>query len=67
MKTYEQAFKELEQIVQKLEAEDTNIDDAIEYFKQAVELQKYCETILKDAQQKVVKIIDENNQEVDFE
>ncbi len=67
MKSYEEAFKELEELVQKLEDENTNIDDAIEYFKKAIELQKYCEKILNDAQEKVVKIIDENNEEVDFE
>ncbi len=67
MKTYEEAFKELEDLVSKLEDENTNIDEAIEYFKQAIELQKYCEKILTDAQDKVVKIINENNEEEDFE
>ncbi len=66
MKTYEEAFSELEMLVKKLEDEETTIDDAIEYFKQAIELQKYCEKILNEAQDKVAKILDETGVEADF-
>lgn len=67
MKTYEEAFSELEMLVKKLEDEETTIDDAIEYFKQAIELQKYCEKILNEAQDKVAKILDETGVEADFD
>ncbi len=67
MKTYEEAFSELELLVKKLEDEQTTIDDAINYFKQAIELQKYCEKILIEAQDKVTKILDETGVEADFD
>ncbi len=67
MKTYEEAFSELEELVKKLENEETTIDEAIEYFKKAIELQKYCEKILNEAQGKVAKILDETGVEVDFD
>ncbi len=66
-KSYEEAFHELEALVKKLEDENTNIDDAIIYFQQAIELKNYCQSILKTANEKVVKILNENGDEEGFE
>ncbi len=65
-KSYEEAFRELELLVQKLEDENTNIDEAITYFKQAIELKNYCQEILAKADEAVVKILDETEKEVEF-
>ncbi len=65
-KSYEEAFRELELLVQKLEDENTNIDEAIKYFKQAIELKNYCQEILAKADEAVVKILDETEKEVEF-
>ncbi len=66
-KTYEEAFRELEELVKKLEDENTNIDEAIIYFQKAIELKKYCQSILDSANEKVVKILSEENSEEVFE
>lgn len=64
--TYEEAFKQLETIVNKLQDENTSLDEAVELFKQGIELQKYCQTLLKNAEDKVAQIIDEDGNLKDF-
>ncbi len=66
-KTYEEAFRELEELVKKLEDENTNIDEAIVHFQKAIELKNYCQEILDSANEKVVKILSEENSEEVFE
>ncbi len=65
-KTYEEAYNELEIIVTKLQQENINIDESIELFKTGIELKKYCDSILSSAEENVVKILNENNEPVDF-
>ena len=65
-KTYEEAYKELEAIVAKLQEDNIDIDESIALFKKGIELQKYCEEILSKAEQNVTKILNENNQVEDF-
>jgi exodeoxyribonuclease VII small subunit len=61
-KTYEESYIELENIVQKLQQENIDIDESIELFKRGIEIQKYCNEILKDAEKSIVKILNENNE-----
>ena len=64
--TYEEAFKRLEQIISQLQSEDVNLDEAIDLFKQGVELQKHSNTLLKDAEKKVAKVLNEAGELEDF-
>ena len=64
--TYEEAFKRLEQIISQLQSEDVNLDEAIVLFKQGVELQKHCNTLLNDAEKKVAKVLNEAGELEDF-
>ena len=64
--TYEQAFNKLEQIINQLLSEDANLDEAIELFKQGVELQKHCNALLKDAENKVAKVLNEAGELEEF-
>lgn len=64
--TYEEAFKRLEQIISQLQSEDVNLDEAIDLFKQGVELQKHCNTLLNDAEKKVAKVLNEAGKLEDF-
>lgn len=64
--TYEEAFQRLEQIISQLQSEDVNLDEAIELFKQGVELQKHCNTLLNDAEKKVAKVLNEAGELEDF-
>ena len=64
--SFEDNLKELEEIVEKLERGDVPLDDAIEEFKKAMDLVKSCDDKLKDAQDTIAKIVNENGEIVDF-
>jgi exodeoxyribonuclease VII small subunit len=54
--TFEQALSELEQIVQKLEAGDASLDDAINAYSRGIELKNQCQHRLESARLQVEKI-----------
>ena len=64
--SFEDNLKELEEIVEKLEKGDVPLDNAIEEFKKAMDLVKSCDDKLKDAQDTIAKIVNENGEVVDF-
>ena len=65
-KTFEENMAELQSIVEKLENGDTNLDDAIEEFQKAMDLIKSCDSKLKEAENTITKIVDENSDVIDF-
>lgn len=65
-KTFEENMAELQSIVEKLENGDTNLDDAIEEFQKAMDLIKSCDSKLKEAEDTITKIVDENKDIVEF-
>lgn len=65
-KTFEENMSELQSIVEKLENGNVNLDDAIEEFQKAMELIKNCDSKLKEAEDTIAKIVDENNDIVEF-
>lgn len=50
---YEDAIKELEDIVNKLENPETGIDKAFELYEKGIELSKFCEDYLDKKEQKL--------------
>ena len=65
--SFEDTLKELEEIVAILEKGDVPLDNAIEEFKKAMDLVKACDDKLKDAQDTIAKIVDDNGEIVDFD
>lgn len=65
-KTFEENMAELQSIVEKLENGETNLDDAIEEFQKAMDLIKSCDSKLKEAEDTINKIVDENKDIVEF-
>lgn len=65
-KTFEENMVELQEIVEKLENGDVNLDDAIEEFQKAMDLIKRCDAKLKEAEDTISKIVDENKDVVEF-
>ena len=55
--TFEQAVKELEEIVRKLESGQVDLESAIKDYERGNELRKICEAKLNEAKLKVEKII----------
>ena len=53
---FEQAMKELEQIVAKLEAGGVALEDSIAIYARGEELKKHCEALLAKAEMRIEKI-----------
>jgi exodeoxyribonuclease VII small subunit len=54
--TFEEAQKELEQIVEKLERGDAELDDAIALWERGEELLRFCLTRLETAEGKIEEL-----------
>jgi exodeoxyribonuclease VII small subunit len=54
--TFEEAHRELEQIVQRLERGDANLDDAIKLWERGEELYRLCVGKLDSAQGKIEEL-----------
>ncbi|KGM88782.1 Exodeoxyribonuclease VII small subunit [Roseovarius mucosus DSM 17069] len=54
--TFEQAMKELEQVVGRLERGDVALDESITLYERGANLKKRCEEKLKEAEEKVAAI-----------
>ena len=65
-KSFEQSMSELQSIVEKLEKGEVNLDEAIEEFQKAMELIRTCDSKLKEAENTISKIVDENKDVVEF-
>ncbi len=59
--SFEQALEQLEEIVKKLESGQGKLDEAIESYERGAALKRHCEAKLKEAQQKVDKIVMAND------
>jgi exodeoxyribonuclease VII small subunit len=54
--SFEEAMKELEDLVNKLESSQVALDDSIKLYDRGAELKKHCEAKLKAAEEKVAQI-----------
>ncbi len=55
--SFEEALKELESIVAKLEGGDVALEESIDIYSRGTQLKAHCEAKLKAAQAKVEKLI----------
>ncbi len=59
---FEAALAELEKIVEKMESGEQSLEDALKSFQRGIELTRLCQQGLKDAEQKVEKLIQQNDE-----
>lgn len=64
--TFEENLEKLESIVKKLESGETPLDDAINEFNEAIKIAKVCDEKLKNAEEKVNKILNKNGELEEF-
>lgn len=64
--TYEQAFEELEKIVEALEGEQRSLEEAIALFERSQALAQRCAELLDTADLKVQQLTEEGERK-DFE
>ncbi len=62
----DEALAELETLVETLEGGELTLEDAMKQFERGVELTRYCQDALKDAEQKV-DILMRNSADADAE
>ncbi len=57
---FEQSLNDLEKIVADLEQGDISLEESLKSFEKGVELTRACQKALKEAEQKVQILIEEN-------
>ena len=60
--TYEEALKELEEILVALERADDNLDASMEKFKKGIELYKQCSDILEKKEGEIKVLLEEDKE-----
>ena len=53
--TYEQAYKKLEEILDKLESKGATLDESLSLYEEGISIYKYCNKLLDDVQLKISK------------
>ncbi len=61
--TFEQAMERLEEIVSMLESGKETLDESMKLFEEGTALTVFCTELLKNAEQKIIKLTAENGQE----
>jgi exodeoxyribonuclease VII small subunit len=56
-KTFEQAMKQLELIVQELESGDMPLEKAIKKFEEGIQLSQFCNAKLDESEKKVTTLM----------
>lgn len=61
--TFEEAMEKLEVIVQRLEEGDVPLEEALNIYKQGMELSKLCHDKLKNVEEQLAKVITDDGEE----
>ena len=64
---FEAALAELEKLVEKMEVGSQTLEEALQSFQRGVELTRVCQTGLKEAQQRVEKLLQRDNGDITIE
>jgi len=62
--SFETAIQELEALVTRMEKGDRSLEDSLKDFERGVELTRLCQSALREAEQKVQKLVSENSQDI---
>ena len=68
--TFEEGMKELEKILSKLESDQTPLEEMVDLYEKANKITEICKSRLDQANQRMTKLIKNDNgdfQEVDYE
>ena len=58
-KTLEEAFTELDGLAEKLEDRETSLEDSFRFYRQGMELLKFCSEKLDTVEKKMLQIIED--------
>ena len=60
-KTFEQAIKQLEQIVQDLESGDMPLEKAVKKFEEGIQLAKFCSEKLDETEKRITILMQDTD------
>ena len=60
-KTFEQAIKQLEQVVQDLESGDMPLEKAIKTFEDGIQLSKFCSEKLDETEKRITILMQDSD------
>jgi exodeoxyribonuclease VII small subunit len=64
---FEEAMEKLEKIVQQLESGELSLEDSVKSFEEGIELSKLCKKKLESAENRVKKIVEKAEGDLDLE
>ena len=66
---FEKALEQLEELVTAMEEGELSLEESLQAFEKGIKLTRECQTALKNAEQKVQVLINENGdtEELEFE
>jgi len=64
--SYEEAVKELESIISKLDSGEASLDDSIKLYSRGMELSKFCKDRLDSIVKKISMLSEDGGSEKDF-
>ena len=64
---FEEAMEKLEKIVELLESGELSLEDSVKSFEEGIELSKLCKKKLESAENRVKKIVEKAEGDLDFE
>lgn len=59
---FEEAMKNLENIVTELENGNLNLDESVKKFEEGMKIAKQCNTILEDAEKKITILLEKDGE-----
>lgn len=59
---FEESIAELEQLVERMEQGNIPLEEALKLFERGVQLTRTCQNALKEAEQKVRVLLEENGE-----
>ncbi len=60
-KTFEQAMRQLEKIVQELESGEMPLEKAMSKFEEGIQLSRYCSKKLDETQEKINMLVEDKD------
>jgi exodeoxyribonuclease VII small subunit len=63
----EKTLEDLEKLVAKLEDGEMPLDQALKEFERGIKLTRQCQSVLKDAEQKIEILLADADEATDFE
>ncbi len=58
--SFENAIKDLDDIVEQLENKELSLDDSLKLFEKGISLYRFCSNKLNQAEEKIQMIVEEN-------